>query len=437
MPPDQEQQHPEAARITAYLKGELTREHCKNRWDYHALQKRAEHFSFENNRLCKIIAGGKRARVITTEKEKADVIMAAHVAGGHFGWKPTRAHLVKNVWWFGNMQLDVMAAIKLCKSCPFYNPAQMKVVPPMQHVPYRPEPFNVVAVDIKDLPKTPSGNRHLLVLVDYFSKYVTGVALPNKYQESVAAALTTRLFLAHGSPGVMLSDNGGEFKNGLAKRILSLFNVKPRYITPAHPQANGLCERCNGIITTVLGKIQSADVAVWDERLDEAVFYYNTKENDATGKTPYELVYGKKCTTFVDVILQDSDEGLTDETPRILPSMAAAEEQKAYSRLEEARKTVATAARKRQATKDAANKKGYDKRHRVERHMVAQGDVVLKKVTQLSGKMHGKIGPKWEGPYKVTKVTRTHAHLVAAGKKPTMAPYGNIKKYLGGMDSEN
>ena len=213
--------------------------------------------------------------------------------------------------------------------------------------------------------------------------------------------------------------------------------MKPRHITPARPQANGLCERRNGIITTVLCKIQSADVAVSGERLDEAAFYYDTKEKDAAGETPYELVYGKKCTTFVDVISQDSDEGLADETPRILPSTAAAEGQEAYSRLEEARKTVATAARKRQATKDAANKKGCDKRHRAERHMVAQVDVALKQVTQLPGKMHGKIGPKWGGPYTVTKVTRTHAHLVAAGKKPTMAPYGNIKKYLGGTDSEN
>ena len=99
-------------------------------------------------------------------------------------------------------------------------------------------------------------------------------------------------------------------------------------------------------------------MAVRDDRLEEAALYYNTQGNDAVGKTPYKLVYGKKCAMFVGVILQDSDQGLAHETPTILPRMAAAEEQNAYSILGDARKTVATAARKRQANKDAGNKKG-------------------------------------------------------------------------------
>ena len=41
--------------------------------------------------------------------------MAAHVAGGRDGWKPTRAHLVGNAWRYGGARLTVVAAIKLQK----------------------------------------------------------------------------------------------------------------------------------------------------------------------------------------------------------------------------------------------------------------------------------------------------------------------------------
>ena len=86
-------------------------------------------------------------------------------------------------------------------------------------------------------------------------------------------ALMKRFFFVHGSPWVMLSDNGLEFKNALARRISAIFNVKQRFTTPSHPQANGLCERINGVIANIIGNTQQGDLAMWDVRLPESAFW--------------------------------------------------------------------------------------------------------------------------------------------------------------------
>jgi hypothetical protein len=47
-----------------------------------------------------------------------------------------------------------------------------------------------VGIDlIGPLPKTKSGNRYIITLVDYFSKWPEAAALPNKKAESVASFL--------------------------------------------------------------------------------------------------------------------------------------------------------------------------------------------------------------------------------------------------------
>ena len=146
---------------------------------------------------------------------------------------------------------------------------------------------------------------------------------PKKYQETAAPALATRLFAAQGSPEAMLPDNGGEFKSSLTNRILPPTNVKPRYATPARPQADALLDRCNGIVTTALRKIQSACVDVWGGAQGGAAFYYNAKEDDATEKTTYEVAYFKTCATFVGDILEGSDQASAEETPTAPPRAAA------------------------------------------------------------------------------------------------------------------
>ena len=116
--------------------------------------------------------------------------------------------------------------------CAQHDPKGAKVVPPMLHIRYKSEVFDVVAAGLRQLPRAESGSAQWLLAVDMFSKYTIAKALPDKTAPTVVDAILTTVLMAHGSAKVMLSYNGGEFKSQVTKEALRVFNTEPRYTAP-------------------------------------------------------------------------------------------------------------------------------------------------------------------------------------------------------------
>lgn len=57
------------------------------------------------------------------------------------------------------------------------------------------------------------GNTYILVAVDYVSKWVEAVALPNNEARSVLDFLKKSIFTRFGTPRVIISDGGSHFCN--------------------------------------------------------------------------------------------------------------------------------------------------------------------------------------------------------------------------------
>ena len=75
------------------------------------------------------------------------------------------------------------------------------------------EPWDLVSIDLLQLPKSQYGSRYLLVCVDHFSRFVVLAPLTDKSAAGVAHALITRLICPFTTPRVILSDNGAEFRD--------------------------------------------------------------------------------------------------------------------------------------------------------------------------------------------------------------------------------
>lgn len=74
-------------------------------------------------------------------------------------------------------------------------------------------PFERLATDILELPVTSKGNRYVLVVEDYFTKFVNLYALPDQTAQSVARCLFDDYVLVHGIPETLHSDQGRQFKS--------------------------------------------------------------------------------------------------------------------------------------------------------------------------------------------------------------------------------
>jgi len=124
---------------------------------------------------------------------------------------------------------------------------------PLGKMPIIETPFDRVAVDLVGPihPETDKGNRYILTMVDYATRYPEAVPLKDIKTETVAEAMVN-MFTRVGVPKEILSDQGSQFLSAVMKEVCRLLSVKQLVTTPFHPICNGLVEKFNGTLKTML-----------------------------------------------------------------------------------------------------------------------------------------------------------------------------------------
>ncbi len=72
---------------------------------------------------------------------------------------------------------------------------------------------------IGPLPAMENGNRFILTMIDYYSKWVEAYALPNNKAETVADCIVNRWIAHYGIPIRIHSDNAPEFRGHIIKQL--------------------------------------------------------------------------------------------------------------------------------------------------------------------------------------------------------------------------
>ena len=123
------------------------------------------------------------------------------------------------------------------------------------------EPFLRIAMDIiGPLPLSRSGNRYLLVICDYGTWFPEAVPLRAIDAETVAEEWVK--MLAHvGIPKEILKDQGSNFQSQLLRELYLLLHIEVLHTSPYHPQTDGLVERFNQTLKSMLRKEEGKD---WD-----------------------------------------------------------------------------------------------------------------------------------------------------------------------------
>ena len=72
------------------------------------------------------------------------------------------------------------------------------------------------------LPLTDRGNKYVLVVGDYFTKWVEAYAMPNMEAGTVAELFVSRFVCQFGVPDVLHTDQGRNFESALLKEVCQL-----------------------------------------------------------------------------------------------------------------------------------------------------------------------------------------------------------------------
>jgi len=176
---------------------------------------------------------------------------------------------------------------------------------PLGKMPVIDTPFKRVAIDLvgEIFPASSRGHRYILTVVDFATRYPEAVALKNISTTAVAEALVS-IFARVGIPEEILSDQGTQFTSDLMKEVGRLLSVKQLTTTPYHPQCNGLVERFNGTLKTMLRRMCTERPKDWDRYIDALLFAYREAPQESLGFAPFELLYGRSVIGPLQILRQ-------------------------------------------------------------------------------------------------------------------------------------
>lgn len=222
--------------------------------------------------------------------------------GGHLGVDKTSTRILEKYYWAG-YSTDVADFIQTCDVCQRRKTTVPSPRAALQPIPVG-RPFEMLAMDFLELPQTPRGNRYVLVVADYFTRWIEAFAVPDQKRETVARTLIDGVFTRHGFPLLLHSDHGRNFEGNVIKEMCGILGIEKVRTSPYHPQCDGLVERMNRQIIDMLAKYCSKNPTSWDQWLQVVLGAYRTATHSSTGFSPAELVYGRQLRSPSDLLLQ-------------------------------------------------------------------------------------------------------------------------------------
>ncbi|GFO35988.1 Pol polyprotein [Plakobranchus ocellatus] len=146
-----------------------------------------------------------------------------------------------------------------------------------------------------------SKNRFILTLVDAATRWPEAVPLKSISTTDVANALFN-IFTRLGLPKEIVSDNGQQLVSKAMEEVMTMMGIQRRLSTLYHAQSNGMVERFNGSLKTMLRKLCTEKPQTWDKMIPAVLFAYREIPNVTTGYPPFMLMYGRRVREPADMI---------------------------------------------------------------------------------------------------------------------------------------
>ena len=136
-----------------------------------------------------------------------------------------------------------------------------------------------------------------MTFVDDYTRYCWIYLLKSKDQTSLAISNFWQFTQTQFRKTIkrLHSDNGTEYVNQHVSLFLQKNGTIHTTSPPHHPELNGVAERIDQTLTTIVRCILSKDKKfLWGEAYSTAVYLYNRRWHSTINSTPYQQLYGAK-----------------------------------------------------------------------------------------------------------------------------------------------
>ena len=288
-------------------------------------------------------------RIVVPTSMRLYILREFHGSGlaGHSG-KHRTTGLIGEYFYWQKMHKDVANFVNACIFC-----RQRK----------RPKPnrqgevgqlivgnaFDTLAMDIIVGLPDDKGYKHILSIIDVFTRYAWAIPIRDRGAISVADSLANHVFQHHGSFRVLRTDNESSFTSEMMQRLYRQWGITHLTTVPYHSESNGHVERLHQFLETQL-TILAKERTEWTRHVQACVFAYNVGVHTSTGYSPYFLMHGRRPRLPVEFILgtrHEDEEDTHDNYARKLTRTIA----EAYRRAREEQIRAADRRKARQTKK--------------------------------------------------------------------------------------
>lgn len=234
-------------------------------------------------------------KMVVPKDKRKDLIQAHHddVRSGHVGiykvyWK------LYNWYIWPKMRSDVAKYIKSCRVCAAYKPEQKRPAGQMGKRPEITKPWQMISLDfVGPLPRSSHGNNHILVISDYFSKYVLTFPVRSASAKLLCRLVEDHIFLVYGVPQFLICDNGVQMRSKEFQKLCDNYRTKLSYTALYYPRADP-CERVNKTVKTMISMYVKDNQRKWDDHLPAITCAIRTAKSETTGYSPYYVNFGRE-----------------------------------------------------------------------------------------------------------------------------------------------
>nr|VZI20266.1 unnamed protein product [Spirometra erinaceieuropaei] len=324
-------------------------------------------------------------------------------------------------FWWQQLRTSVAYFCQSCATC-----ASFKTPSPTPRAPMQPMttgfPGERVGLDIiGPLPISVRGYEYILVMVDYFTKWVEATPLLRQDATSVANAITRTWIRRWGAPLAFNSDCGSNFDSQLLKDVCDTLQIHKTRTTPYHPEGNGLVERTNRTLhNLLLAFSKDSHEHDWDVHLPFCLLAYRGSVHSSTGFTPHYLWTGRDIRLPIDLLYP-------------LPRPDATTPHDYATRLREIIRSAHNAARTTLGSSSLHQKEQHDRHSSGTTHQI--GDLVMYYNPSHPRGTSAKFHYPWQGPFVVldtpSPTTLLIRDAIYPNARPFTAHFDKLKPYRG------